>query len=371
MGRVIACVVPTVIFVASLFAQAPSSVPANPQVSIDPKVISRGRAAHSYQAFPDACRLKNGDILAAFYAGYTHVSFATKDIPGGGRLCVVRSSDEGRTWSEPAVLFDDADDNRDPHLAQLDDGTIVCTFFSLRLKDHKVLDSSESLPKLSEADREDTSVQMVMSRDNGKTWDTKARSLFPTWYCSAPVRQLPDGTCVLGLYAAGPDGLSIGGTARSTDRCKTWETPVAIKAAGVSLNAETDIIRLTDGRLFAALRSTQDDLYYAISKDEAKSWSRAEKIGFKGHAPHFTRLGTGEIIVSHRIPNTSIHISRDDAKTWQGPYQIDSCWGAYPATVELKDHSALIVYYTEGGGSHIRARRFKLTADGIEFLPLQ
>jgi hypothetical protein len=112
-------------------------------------------------------------------------------------------------------------------------------------------------------------------------------------------------------------------------------------------------------------------MHYAISTDEAKSWSEAKDIGFKGHCPHLLRLSTGEIILSHRVPNTSIHISRDDGKTWQGPYQIDSCIGAYPATVELKDHSVLIVYYTEGQGSVIRARRFKVTPDGIEFLPLK
>ena len=41
------------------------------------------------------------------------------------------------------------------------------------------------------------------------------------------------------------------------------------------------------------------------------------------------------------------------------------------ATVELKDKSVLVVYYTEGKDSHIRARRFKVTDTGIEFLPLE
>ncbi len=94
------------------------------------KVISVGEAAGTYQAFPDACRLKNGDILAVFYAGYGHVSLPTKDWPRGGRICMVRSRDEGKTWSPPAVLYDDEIDNRDPHVAQLADGTVVCSFFS-------------------------------------------------------------------------------------------------------------------------------------------------------------------------------------------------------------------------------------------------
>ena len=38
------------------------------------KVISRGERAGPYQAFPDVCRLKNGDILCVFYAGYGHVA---------------------------------------------------------------------------------------------------------------------------------------------------------------------------------------------------------------------------------------------------------------------------------------------------------
>ncbi len=350
-----------------------SPVPAveKPVAPATPVVISKGEQSYSYQAFPDACRLKNGDILVAFYAGYNHVSLAADDFPLGGRLCLVRSSDEGHTWTAPEVLYDDADDNRDAHLSQLDDGTVVCTFFSIAEKNRQRLKTIKD-PKNYELPRTDTGVQIILSHDDGKTWEPQAREVIPGWLCSAPARQLPDGTCVLGLYRGDEKtGLSIAGTARSTDRGRTWETPVAIKApAGVGLNAETDVIRLANGRLYAAMRSFTDDMYYAVSNDEAKSWSGAEKAGFPAHAPHLNRLSDGSIILSHRLPKTSIHVSHDDTKTWQGPFQIDSCIGAYPATVELKDHSILIVYYTEGGGSAIRARRFNLKPDGIEFLPL-
>jgi hypothetical protein len=81
-----------------------------------------------------------------------------------------------------------------------------------------------------------------------------------------------------------------------------------------------------------------------------------------------TRVSTGEILLTHRQPATSMHISRDNAKSWQGPIEIDSVGGAYPSTVELKDHTVLVVYYEEGEGSAIRAARFRVTADGIEKL---
>jgi len=79
----------------------------------DYRIISRGAAAGTYQAFPDACRAANGDIIAVFYAGYGHVSAPNPQWPKAGRICMVRSSDEGRTWTKPAVLYDDDGDNRD------------------------------------------------------------------------------------------------------------------------------------------------------------------------------------------------------------------------------------------------------------------
>ena len=89
-----------------------------------------------------------------------------------------------------------------------------------------------------------------------------------------------------------------------------------------------------------------------------------------GHCPHFTRLSTGEILLTHRLPLTALHVSRDEGKTWAGPYRIDETIGAYPSTVELKDGTVLIVYYEEGPNSAIRARRFRFNGAGIEFLDL-
>jgi hypothetical protein len=63
-------------------------------------------------------------------------------------------------------------------------------------------------------------------------------------------------------------------------------------------------------------------------------------------------------------------VSRDEGKSWQGPCQIDTTPGAYASTVELKDGSVLVVYYEEGEGSAVRARRFRLLPDGIKFLDL-
>jgi len=320
-----------------------------------PKVISRGEAAGPYQAFPDVCRLTNGDLLCVFYGGYGHVSLPKTDWPKGGRVCMARSKDEGRNWSAPRVLFDGPVDDRDPHIAQMRDGTVVCTFFTRYEKDGKF----------------DCDTCIIVSMDGAESWPSELRVVAAGWPSSAPVRELPDGTRLLGVYRE--DGATAyGGVIRSTDGGKTWSAPIPIgKGSGVRLDAETDCVRLKEGTIYAALRGDRVNMHFASSPDEGLTWSAVQDIGFPGHCPHFTRLSSGEIVLCHRLPLTAMHISHDDAKTWQGPYQVDTTVGAYPSTVELKDGTVLVVYYEEGINSAIRARRFRVTSDGIEFLPLE
>jgi sialidase-1 len=344
-----------------LFAAALPSTAAETTNSamVAPKVISRGEAAGTYQAFPDVCRLKNGDLLAVFYGGYGHISFPTDQCPKGGRVCMVRSADEGRSWTVPQILFDGPKDDRDPHIAQMRDGTILCSFFTY-----------EKVTGPNGKTEQHCASCLVSSRDGGVTWDNEPRVVADGWPCSAPVRESLYGTRLLGVYTE-TNNLAFGGVIRSTDSGRSWSDPIPIgQDSGVRLDAETELIFLKGGTLYAALRGDRVNMHYATSLDEGATWSGVKDIGFPGHCPHLTRLKTGAILLTHRLPNTALHVSRDEARTWQGPYIIDNKIGAYPSTVELKDGTVLVIYYEEGEGSAIRARRFKLNPDGPEFVPL-
>ncbi len=318
------------------------------------QIISKGELAGPYQAFPDACRLPNGDILAVFYAGYGHISLPNQEWPRGGRICMTRSSDEGATWTTPAVLFDGPLDDRDPHVGVTTDGTVHCSFFTYKSAGGKM----------------EYDTCLVASKDGGVTWETEPRILAPNWAVSAPVRELSDGTLLLGVYTEA-NKTAFGGVLRSENQGKTWSLPIPIDPqSGVRLDAETDVIQLKDGAVFAALRGDgKINMHYSLSRDGGLTWSPVKDMGFLGHCPHLTRLSSGEILLTHRLPNTALHVSRDDGKTWEGPILIDGVIGAYASTVELKDKSVLVVYYEEGGGSRIRASRFQLEPAGIKKLP--
>jgi hypothetical protein len=315
--------------------------------------ISQGTAAGTYQAFPDMCRAGNGDLLVVYYAGYGHVSLPTDGWPRGGRVCMVRSSDEGRAWSAPRVLYDGERDDRDPHIAGLKDGTLVCSFF----------------PYWQEGDATRYASYIVRSEDDGLTWSGAEQQVSPEgWACSAPVRELRDGTLILGVYTESA-GMAYGGVVRSTDGGRTWSAPIPIGAdAGVYLDAETDVIQRADGSLFAALRSSKVNMHGAVSSDAGLTWSAPVDLGFAGHAPHLMRLPSGVVLLSHRLPGTAVHVSRDDCATWEGPYQVDAVGGAYPATVALRDGTVGMVYYEEGEGSAVRFIRLRVTDSGLAAL---
>lgn len=84
----------------------------------------QGRKAH----FPDLVRLTDGRLLATYREGTGHIS-------ADGRICVVGSDDDGETWGPPRVAVDGPYDDRDPKLAVLADGTVLLSYFVLEWAD--------------------------------------------------------------------------------------------------------------------------------------------------------------------------------------------------------------------------------------------
>jgi sialidase-1 len=315
------------------------------------QIVCSGEASGGYAAFPDVCRLQNGDLYCVFYSGYGHVSTPNDKWPKGGRIMAVRSADNARTWSKPVVAIDTDLDDRDPSVACLKDGTLLLNWFTPQ--------------------RNRVAVLLARSTDHGKTWSQPAKLKLDSSYsfaCSSPVRQLPDGSLILGLYCEDEKAKkTFGATVKSYDGGKTWKDLAYIgEKSGLPLDAETDVVRLKDGKLLAALRSSKVDMHYAISDDAGKTWGPVRSFSFKGHCPYFLRHSSGVILLAHRVPATSLHWTSDEGKTWNGPVRIDTVGGAYPSMVELPDGLVYCVYYEEGKGSSIRGVRLRMDKDGVK-----
>lgn len=314
------------------------------------QIVCSGKAAGGYAAFPDICRLQNGDLYCVFYSGYGHVSTPNDKWPKGGRIMAVRSTDSGKTWSKPVVAIDTELDDRDPSVTCLKDGTLLLNWFTLH--------------------RKKTAILIARSTDNGKTWSKPVQLKLDSPYsfaCSAPVRQLADGSLILGLYCEDEKTKkTFGATVRSSDGGKDWKDLAYIgEKADIYLDAETDVVPLKDGKLLAALRSSKVNMHYAVSQDSGKTWGAVKSFGFKGHCPYFLRHTSGVILLGHRVPATSLHWTADEGKTWNGPVKIDNVGGAYPSMVELPDCLVYCVYYEEGKGSSIRAVRLRVDTKGV------
>ncbi len=335
-----------------------------------PAVIARGADAGGYAAFPDICRTGDGALLSVFYSGSGHVTTPSAGWPRCGRIMAIRSGDEGKAWSKPVVIADTPDDDRDPSLARLEDGTLLMNWFAL-------------IAAVPPARGPWSGVRLLLSRsvDSGRTWSAPERIDVKSQYsfaCSSPIRTLPDGSLLLPLYHE-DEKVAFGATIKSHDRGRTWEGLATIgQESGIHLDAETDVVALQDGRLLAALRSSrQKYLYSALSSDQGKTWSAPKSLGFSGHCPYFLRHKSGVILLGcrHTPPTsqigsaTAVHWSGDDGKTWNGPVIVDTHGGAYPSMVELRDGEVYCVYYEEGAGSSIRGTRLRVTPKGVELMP--
>jgi sialidase-1 len=330
-------------------------------------VVCSDGGAGGYEAFPDVRLLESGELLCVFYAGFSHVSLPGYG-PGGklppacpraGRIALVRSRDLGRTWSAPEVVVDTPLDDRDPSIVELAGGELLVAYFSL-----------DSGPGGSGYRFVTSSV--VRSSNGGKTWSAP-QALFPDWAVSSPPRVLSDGRLALPVYYVGEvksPGRAYGGVSFSKDAGRAWSAPVPVGREGpLELDAEPDLVELPGGKLLMALRPI---LAFSSSDDDGRTWSAPARAGFEGHCPYFLRLRSGILLLAHRLPGTSLHASLDEGRSWGPNVLIDDVGGAYPSLCELPpplpEGTCLAVYYEEGPGSDIRARRFRTTREGVEWL---
>jgi sialidase-1 len=333
--------------------------------AVDFVTIPQDPTGGGYQAWPDIARLQDGRLMCVFYNGNGHGSSPASV----GRVDYSISTNEGYTWSTPKVLYDGPHDDHDSSITQLKSGQLIVNFFEDGGREPYVYSSG---------------VMTMTSNDAGKTWSAPRQVTASTdYYCSSPTRELSNGRLLLPVYKQ-TQAAANGAVIVSDNQGASWSSPIDIPLppAGQQqfLPAETDVIQLKDSdgnwtpNLYAVQRTNNDDAYFSTSSNFGTTWTQSQSIGFNAHCPYLHRTPNDIILLGYRDAaggGTALRYSLDETQTWSSKVLVDTVSGAYPSIVDLIDGTELIAYYEEGAGSTIRLKRFRVTNDGVEWLPVQ
>ena len=319
-----------------------------------PDVVVAARTADRSTFFPTVERLKNGDLVVVYYDSPAHVSPL-------GRISLARSTDEGRHWSQPRVAIDTPNDDRDPSVMQLRDGTLLLSFFSV--------DRTQASP-------DPKGVFVARSNDDGLTWSAPAHvdTSLNGAATSAKIVELENGDLLLPYYGRPPNTPDARAAAiRSTDGGRTWlpaSDVVLASRPGIEFS-EPAIADLGGGRLIAVSRAEHNDFssYLTRSDDGGRTWTPPARMGVAANAPDLLSVriagdprvrwlySYGELSSKFgEGRRTAMQMQDPDGRVqYAGPkviYHGHCSWGdeSYPSTVRMSETRFLTVYYDACAG---------------------
>lgn len=339
-------------------AQSPKAPPLSVKANEPPPIPVERTLVAKDTLFPVALRLHDGRIAAAVRGPANHLGL-------DGRLDIVFSSDDGRTWSKPTLVVDTPLDDRDPAFGQAKDGTLVIGYYrDANYNEQGKYDRSLDRPH-------DTWV--TLSSDGGKNWQEPLEIDVSEIGWGSPysrILTLPDGDMLMPIYGlevrpAGQkspkrsDGLpgdqNHSYLFRSTDNGKTWKRLSEVGDGKLQLN-ETAILRLPDTKIIAAVRSRNRDLLRTESMDEGRTWTKPRPLApLDVHPADMVLLNDGRVLLTvgnRNRPFYGVIGMVSDAMgefKWENHFVLmnDAYSGdcGYPSTVMLKDGRAMTLYY--------------------------
>lgn len=336
-----------------------------------------------YSTFPSVITRPDGEILVAFRRAPERKIFGERGsshVDPNSYLVMVRSSDNGETWTEkPDLIYSHPfGGSQDPCLLQLKDGTILCTSYGWAFVRPDGL-SKLKQPNFFSGGAIFLGGYLVRSIDGGKIWGDV---IYPPHiepeifndafgnpvaaYNRGALYEANDGR-ILWIVAAhdNPDKTS-NHLITSKDKGLSWDyvSPVAIDNK-ISFN-EASIIETPKGDLVGFLRTAdfEDQAVISRSTDGGKTF-KWESMGFQGHPLNALRLNDNRVLLTYgyrhkpygiraRILNPECTdfatapeiVLRDDG----GTSDIGYTWAT-----RLTDNKVLVIYYfnQDNGTRHI------------------
>lgn len=353
---------------AVILGRSPSAAAAPTCRLLETRVISPQPGA--YHGWPTVARRRNGQLVLVCSGG------REEHVCPFGRVELMVSDDDGRSWSWPQVLWDSAIDDRDAGVLETARGSLLVSTFSslayvprLEAAASKTAGQPGGWPadklarwqaahrRLTPGQRQAELGQWVLrSPDGGVTWEARRPSLVNSPH--GPI-QLADGR----LLYAGKElwtGQHRVGVCESRDDGQSWQWLSEIptrEGDAIAEYHELHAVETADGRVVVHIRNhnrrNPGETLQCESADGGRTWSVPRAIGVWGLPSHLLRRRNGHLLMTYghrRAPwGNQARLSTDHGRTWSEPLVLsgDGVSGdlGYPSTVELADETLLTVWY--------------------------
>lgn len=331
-------------------------------------------AAKSRQAiFPGVVKLHNGDLLAMF-------CIAEAFEAANNRTYISHSSDQGKTWSQPVILYEQEKMGLSCQLSDyykpcvLANGDVIATGYGFYRENPE-----ESLSDIARRTGEfPNGINLIsFSSDHGHTWTMPQKmelGLAGAVELSGPAIQLSDGRLVI----AAPEfslkhEKQIGYVFVSQDNGVSWHKQGMFFNQPPIAPWEVRLCELEPNKigliLWAHDLSKEQNLpnYFITSDDGGISWNAPVNTGIRGQASNLFYLGDNQLLTIHAhrekeapgIYVRHVDISNNrfkvlaEKKIWDGmsnhegniTEQFENLKFGQPSLIKLHHNEFLVVYW--------------------------
>ncbi len=341
-----------------------------------------------YHGWPTLVRRRNGELLVVCSGG------RESHVCPFGRVELIRSYDDGASWSYARSILDGPVDDRDAGIVETAAGTLlVTTFTSLgfeALLQQAITGATAGKPTMS-ADQLDRwqavwrrlpdgehaghlGCWMLRSEDGGQHWSPAYR--VPVNSPHGPVN-LRDGRLMFAGVTMWTNTRHVG-VWISDDDGMTWklQAGLPVRTGDDPANYhELHAVEAADGRWIVQIRNhnpaNDRETLQTHSTDAGVSWAAPYSIGVWGLPSHLLRLSDDRLVMSYghrRNPlGNQVRLSEDNGMTWSEAMIIHANAASgdlgYPSTVETSPGQLVTVWYEKLRGSsaaQLRMARWQL-----------
>ena len=345
-----------------------------------------------FSSCPSIVRRPDGELIVALRRAPERRLLgenATSHRDPNGHLVLVRSNDDGKTWSRRPEFFyaHPFGDSKDPCMVQLTDGSILCTSYGWAFIDAGIAQKRKDAWRKKERYECLNTIFLggwiLYSSDGAHNWEDPiipppiegemAYGLFGNPVpasCRGAMCEGKNGNLYWAVLSADLNTPSLKNSVHlmiSTDRGYTWKYSCPIAHNEVIDFNETSLFETPKGDLVAFIRTGLFDDHPVIvrSIDGGKSFQPWQDAGFKGHPLHALHLSDDSVLLTygyrHEPYGIRARILDPECRNYATAEEFilrddgGSRDLGYPWAVLISKYLALIVYYfnMKNGTRHI------------------